>query len=68
MRYISEMRIRCVLKNIRRLKSKAYNSGTINSTIVSEYFGYGQGSACKFCRELGFDPDGNEFTEGMGDN
>ena len=53
------IRILVVLRNVRRLKSKAWNKRTTNRALVSEVFGLGSTTANTWCLSLGIDPDAN---------
>lgn len=44
-----------VLKNVRRLMTKAFNKRTPNIVLIQEIFGCGSTSARKKCDELGID-------------
>ena len=47
-----------VLKNVRRLMSKAWNKRTANWILIKEVFGCGAARAYAKCQELNIDADG----------
>jgi len=51
-------RIRVVIANVRRLKSKAWNARHANWAVVCEIFGMGSNRAREACVSAVIDPDG----------
>jgi len=56
-----------ILKNVRRIKSKAWNKRNPNWVVVKVILGKGSGSSQSLCRLIGVDPDGFEFKKKVGE-
>jgi len=47
----------CIVRNIRRNHSTAWNKRTKNWVLVMEHFGFGSNSSCELCEIIGIDPE-----------